>query len=138
MLLCGLCVSVVPFSAVAGTQPSNWTIWKGVYSAAQAKRGEAAAKSKCTKCHDTDLAGGQDGPALVGPDVVDAWSSMTLRDLFERVKTTMPADAPRSLGAAEVADIVAYMLSLNNAPAGDEDLPADTEVLAKIRITRQQ
>jgi S-disulfanyl-L-cysteine oxidoreductase SoxD len=108
-----------------------------VYSAAQTRRGELAAKAKCTKCHDVDLAGGQDGPGLVGAEVLDAWNGMTLRDLFDRVTTTMPADAPRSLGPQETADILAYILSLNKAAAGDTELPADTAPLGAIRITRQ-
>jgi len=96
-----------------------------------------SANSKCTKCHEVDLAGGQDGPSLVGPDVLGAWTSLTLGDLFDRVNTTMPADAPRSLGLLETADILAYMLSLNKCPAGEKELSPDMVALSEIRITRQ-
>jgi len=94
-----------------------------------------SANSKCTKCHEVDLAGGQDGSSLVGPDVLGAWTSLTLGDLFDRVNTTMPADAPRSLGLLETADILAYVLSLNTCPAGEKELPPDMDVLSQIRIT---
>jgi S-disulfanyl-L-cysteine oxidoreductase SoxD len=134
--VCGLCLSVAHSSVVAEMTQSSRTIWSGVYSAAQARRGESVAKSKCTRCHETDLAGGQDGPGLVGPEVVEAWSGMTLRDVFDRISTTMPADAPRSLGTEEVAAIVAYLLNLNKAPVGDNDLPTDMAELAEIRVTR--
>ena len=116
---------------------ANRTIWSGVFSAEQAKRGEASANRNCAKCHSADLAGGQDGPALVGADVLQAWNGMTVGDLFDRVKTTMPADAPRSLSPQETADVVAYILSVNKCPAGEKELPSEPEALGQIRITSQ-
>jgi mono/diheme cytochrome c family protein len=124
--------------AAAQTQSSaSRTIWTGVFSADQAKRGEASTNKNCAKCHSTDLAGGQDGPALVGADVLQAWNGMTVGELFDRVKTTMPADAPRSLSPQETADVVAYILSLNKCPTGEKELPSEMEALGQIRITSQ-
>src|SRR4029077_18871122 len=87
------CASTWPL-AVANRQPPEQpasaegsTVWSGVYSAAQAKRGEAGAERLCAKCHSADLTGVQDGPSLVGQDVLAAWSSLTLRDLFDRIRT---------------------------------------------------
>jgi len=116
---------------------SSRTIWSGVFNADQAKRGEASANKNCAKCHSADLAGGQDGPALVGADVLQAWNGMTVGELFDRVKTTMPADAPRSLSPQETADVVAYILSLNRCPTGEKELPIEIEALGQIRITSQ-
>src|SRR5207245_7614085 len=112
------------------TAAPSWTVWSGVFSAPQAKRGELSANKNCTKCHGADLTGGQDGPSLVGADVLSVWTSLTLGDLFDRVTTTMPADAPRSLGLQETADILAYVLSLNKCPAGEKELSPDPEVLS--------
>jgi len=127
---------VVSSIAAAPNQVSaTGTIWSGVFSADQAKRGEVSASSKCAKCHGADLAGGQDGPSLVGPDVLQAWSGMTVGDLFDRVKTTMPADAPRSLSPQETADVVAYLFSLNKCPAGEKEMASEMEALGQIRIT---
>jgi|SRR5262245_48181322 len=121
--------------APAQSQSSaNRTIWSGVFNADQAKRGEASANKNCAKCHNADLAGGQDGPALVGADVLQAWNGMTVGELFDRIRTTMPADAPRSLSPQETADVVAFILSLNKCPTGDE-LPSEMEALSQIRIT---
>jgi len=135
------CASTWPL-AVANRQPPEQpasaersTVWSGVYSAAQAKRGEAGAERLCAKCHNADLTGGQDGPSLVGQDVLAAWSSLTLRDLFDRIRTTMPADAPQTLSAQETADILAYALSLDKCPAGEKELPADAAALSRIRVT---
>jgi S-disulfanyl-L-cysteine oxidoreductase SoxD len=123
-----------------GTQPPvpprvGTTVWSGVYTADQAKRGEAGANRSCAKCHNADLTGGQDGPSLVGREALDAWSTLTLGDLFDRIKTTMPADAPQTLSPQETADILAYVLSLNKCPTGEKDLPSDPAALGQVRIT---
>ena len=115
--------------------PKASSVWSGIYSAEQAKRGEASAAKNCTKCHNPGLEGGQDGPSLVGPEVMSAWSSQSVGNLFDRIKSTMPADAPLTLGPAEVADLVAYVLSLNRCPAGDKDLVPDMTVLNRIQIS---
>jgi mono/diheme cytochrome c family protein len=132
-----LAIAERPQPPARNDRDSARTIWSGVYTAAQAKRGEMTAAKMCTPCHGPDLAGGQDGPGLVGPDVLPAWSRVTLGELFERIKTTMPADAPRSLSALETADVLAYVLSVNKCPAGNEDLSAYQDALSHIRIARE-
>jgi len=119
----------------AASPPAGSTVWSGVYSAQQAKRGEALSARSCAKCHNTDLTGGQDGPSLVGRETLEAWSTQTLGDLFDRIRTTMPADAPQTLSAAETADILAYVLSLNGCPTGEKDLPSEAAALGRVRIT---
>ena len=111
------------------------TVWSGIYTTEQAKRGEASANRSCAKCHNADLTGGQDGPGLVGREALDAWSTLTLGDLFDRIKATMPADAPQTLSPQETADILAYILSLNKCPAGEKDLPSDAAALGQVRIS---
>ena len=59
--------------STAAGQPAPRTIWQGVYTEAQAARGEKAYKLACGYCHKDNLAGGffDDGngraPALAGP-----------------------------------------------------------------------
>jgi len=125
-------------AAPAALQSSSQTIWSGVFSAAQAKRGEAIAGKRCATCHNADLAGGQDGPALVGADVLQAWSGTTAADLFDKIKTTMPADAPQSLSPQETADLVAFIFSQNKCPAGEKDLPSEMEALKQIQVTPER
>src|SRR5262245_44387062 len=125
-------------AASAAPQSSSRTIWSGVFSEAQAKRGEAIAGKRCATCHNADLTGGQDGPALVGADVLQAWSGTTAADLFDKIKTTMPADAPQSLSPQETADIVAFILSQNRCPASERELPAETDALKQIQITPER
>ena len=119
-------------------QSSSQTIWSGVFSAAQAKRGEAIAGQRCAACHNADLAGGQDGPPLVGSDVLQAWSGTSAGDLFDRIRRTMPADAPQSLSPQDTADVVAFIFSQNKCPAGDKELPSDMEALKQIQITPER
>ena len=101
-VLTGVFVAAM-FCATIGAQTKS--VKEGVYTDAQAKRGEAIAGKRCATCHNADLAGGQDGPGLVGADVLQAWSGTTAADLFDKIKTTMPADAPQSLSPQETADL---------------------------------
>jgi hypothetical protein len=45
-----------------------------------------------------------------------------VQQLLDRIKETMPADAPGSLNAETTADVVAYMLRMNSFPAGSTEL----------------
>ena len=46
----------------------------------------------------------------------------------------MPKSDPGSLTPAEYAQAIAYLLKINDVPAGDHELPPDGEVLKKIRV----
>ena len=105
-----------------------------VYTAAQAKRGETVYGASCSSCHAPDLSGGGQAPSLSGKEFSEAWNGQTLADLFDRVQTTMPADAPGTLKPAESADVVAFILSKNDFPAGDTELPADAAALKDIKF----
>jgi len=124
--------------AISTAAQSSRTIWNGVFSSTQAKRGEAIAGRRCAACHSADLAGGQDGPPLVGSDVLQAWSGTSAGDLFDRIRTTMPADAPQSLSAQDTADILAFIFSQNKCPPGEQDLPSEVDALKHIQITPER
>jgi mono/diheme cytochrome c family protein len=105
-----------------------------LYTAAQAGRGQAQYTQQCASCHGQSLEGIEIAPPLAGPDFVDKWTGQSMGDLFERIRTTMPKNKPGSLTREAVADITAYILSVNQYPAGSTDLPADTQPLRGIRI----
>jgi hypothetical protein len=73
-------------------------------------------------------------PALAGGDFVDQWAGQSLGDLFERIRATMPQDKPGRLSRDVNADIVAYVLSYNQYPAGETELSRDTQVLKQIKF----
>ena len=118
----------------AEAQPAARSSWDGVYAAAQADRGAAAYTANCGFCHGATLNGTGEAKALIGPEFLSNWNGLTLGDLFERIRTTMPMDKPATLSREIYADVLAYMLKFNGFPAGEQDLDRRTEVLASIRI----
>ena len=46
----------------------------------------------------------------------------------------MPKQEPASLTPQEYAQLVAYLLKINEAPPGKDELPADADALKKIKI----
>jgi mono/diheme cytochrome c family protein len=120
------CSAVFAQSAAPLAKPS--------FTAAQAKRGEAAYMGNCASCHGDKLDNGEgDGaPALVGSSFTEQWNTRSLGELFDFTATNMPASAPGSLSAATTADIVAFLLSRNGVASGSEELPSDPEKLKTI------
>lgn len=109
-------------------------IWTGVYSEAQARRGDALYAEKCASCHAPDLSGIDQAPALAGGDFTSAWNDLSMNDLFERVRIGMPADKPGTLERQQVADVLAFILQKNALPTGQTELPADADALKDIRF----
>jgi cytochrome c len=105
-----------------------------VFTAEQAKRGEVLYQFICAPCHGAALTGIEAAPPLAGTTFSASWSGAPVGDLFERIRISMPQDKPGSLGRQQAADVVAYILSFNKAPAGQTELPGDAEVLKTITI----
>jgi mono/diheme cytochrome c family protein len=107
---------------------------EGVYTAEQAKRGEALYKENCAACHGDNLEGSGPMPPLAGKDFLANWQGKTVGDLFEKTSTTMPATAPGSLTPEQAADIISFLLSKDSYPAGAAALESKMEPLLKIKI----
>ena len=106
----------------AAPQETAQTVLDGVYTAAQADRGEDLYVEHCAACHDgADV----DGPPLTGDPFIDRWREDTLEGLFDFMKTGMPQTAPGSLPQAAYLDILAHLLHENDYPAGTRELTAD-------------
>jgi mono/diheme cytochrome c family protein len=98
------------------------TVLDGVYTLAQAERGEAAYENSCAGCHEgTDA----DGPQLTGAAFLDRWREERLEPLFSFIKTSMPGNLPGSLEDRAYADVMAYILQINGLPAGERELSPD-------------
>src|ERR1700676_3706232 len=84
---------------VAGLLAAQTTrsVWDGVYTSAQAQRGAALYANNCASCHGTALGGGESAPPLTGGEFSSNWYGLTVGDLFERIRTTMPANRPGRL-----------------------------------------
>jgi S-disulfanyl-L-cysteine oxidoreductase SoxD len=118
--------------AFAWAEPS---VWDGVYSSAQAKRGQTLYAKSCASCHHDDLQGHGPTPSLAGSEFRDRWDGQTLGDLFEKMQATMPGDHPGSLSREDNGAILAFILRSNEMPVGEKDLPTDSDSVAKIRFT---
>jgi quinoprotein glucose dehydrogenase len=117
-----------------GISQSQRSVWDGVYTAEQAKRGQARYAEICASCHGDSLGGGESAPPLAGGEFMANWNTLTVGDLFDRTRSTMPQNKPGSLSREANAEIMAYVLSANQFPAGKEALPQSSEVLKEIRI----
>jgi mono/diheme cytochrome c family protein len=107
--------------------PKVVTTASGVYTAAQAARGEQTYMNICVSCHPPGT--------YTQPVFRQKWNGAPLSYLYGLVSQTMPKEQPGTLEPEEYAQVVAYVLKLNGAPAGKTELPADLEALKKIRIS---
>jgi quinoprotein glucose dehydrogenase len=112
----------------------------GVFTVEQARRGQAAYTGPCDRCHGYKLDGASDDPDMLpappvaGPKFLRKWNGRSLAALFEYLRATMPANNPGYLSDGELADIVAYMLSMSSMPPGAEPLRPDWDGLARVVI----
>ena len=135
-LIVGLSLGFTLFTAALLAQDRS--VWDGVFTAEQATRGDGLYQQRCASCHGTSLSGGESAPALTGGEFSSGWNGLTVGDLFERIRTTMPADRPGSVSRAQNADILSYILKVNQFPAGTSELPTQTEVLKQIKLETEK
>ena len=62
------------------------------------------------------------------------WNGLTAGDLFDRMRTTMPADRPGKLTRDQNADILAFILATNKFPTGAAELARQSEALKEIKL----
>lgn len=119
-----------------GAQATVKTIWDGVYTSAQANRGQDVYDKSCAECHQADLSGGGDEASAVlrGGDFFARWNNKALGELYRAVSIGMPKNAPGSLKRDAYVDIVAFLLKKNQVPAADTDMTSDLKKLDQILI----
>ena len=121
-------------STLRAEQAGARSVADGVYTEEQAKRGEVVYSQNCASCHGPTLTGTEMAPPLTGPAFIADFKDLTIRDLSDKIRLSMPADDPGSLNRQQTADVVTYILSVNKYPAGKTDLGTDAEVLGQIKI----
>jgi len=132
-----LYIAAAALVAVASAQVvlrAQGTVSAGVYTEAQAKRGEGLYKEQCAACHGDDLRGNDIIPGLTGDTFTGNWQGKSVGDLYDKVQMTMPALNPGSLTPAQTADLIAQMLSVSKYPAGTTDLASSVDALQQIKI----
>ena len=119
-----------PAAGAAGATPGpaidGVSVMTGVYTAAQAARGQDVYAATCAQCHTMAQHSGGTFAA--------AWNNRKVFDLYDIVSNTMPLDNPGGLSEQEYIDVVAYMLQLNGAPPGKSALGTDPVTLKGLRI----
>jgi hypothetical protein len=73
-------------------------------------------------------------PSLAGADFQGNWNDLSVGDLFERIRISMPPSGPSSVSPAAKADITAYIFDQNKYPKGSTELEPKTEALKAIKI----
>jgi S-disulfanyl-L-cysteine oxidoreductase SoxD len=121
-------------ASVGKAQAPSRSVWEGVYTNDQAKRGQQLYAQHCGSCHGDTLGGGESAPALAGAEFLSNWNGLTVGDLFDRMRTSMPQDKPGKLSREQNADILAHMFRANEFPAGSVELNRNSEMLKQIRI----
>jgi mono/diheme cytochrome c family protein len=141
--------TLLPFAALLVTgwvvaiahstvQAQGKTTAAGVYTEAQAKRGQQVYTDNCAMCHGPDLMGSGTVPSLTGMEFEGFWRDQPLGDLYEKISVTMPKTAPGSLKPEQAADVLSFLLSQMKEPAGQAELPAKMDDLKNIKIQAKQ
>ena len=133
-------VALVPLATVlmlhptVHAQPPTKSVWDGVFTEDQAKRGSALYQENCASCHGSELTGGEMAPPLSGGEFMAGWDGLTVGDLFERIRISMPQNSPGSLSGQQNSDILSFMFSANKFPAGSSELPKEAGILKTIKF----
>src|SRR5262245_43411971 len=130
--------AVITQDAVA-QQGARVSIWSGVYTTTQAKRGEEFYGGACAQCHGARLNGAAQpdqppSPAIARVAFLRKWAGKPVAELFAYVHDEMPPDAPATLTNQQTIDVIAHMFAVSTIPAGGKELPADPKALENIVI----
>jgi S-disulfanyl-L-cysteine oxidoreductase SoxD len=134
------CTVLFCVGAAAQEAPIRRSVWDGVYTEDQARRGETQYGRNCQSCHGADLSGNpvDEVPALAWDGFLAQWNDRTTKDLFDTLKRSMPRDSPGSLNTRAYVDLVAYLLQANKFPSGAKDLSLNPDALGQIVIERSK
>jgi len=136
-LACGMLAAVL-FQAPARAQrpPRADPRPLAGFTADQAAAGKTLYAAQCGSCHGKNLSGSEFATPLNGTAFSLNWGGKAAAELFTFVRTRMPPAAIGSLTPQATAALVAYVLEVNGAKAGEAPLATDATVLAALRVPR--
>lgn len=121
------CLSLSLVNALAA-QATPTSVKAGVYTAAQADRGQALYRGKCASCH---------APNRFTDDLFyTSFAGKPLWEMFDVISDTMPEEDPGSMKPEEYVDVMAYLLKLNNFAPGETELPTGKDALSAILMEK--
>jgi hypothetical protein len=112
---------VILISACEAFGQTGKTVLDGVFTAAQATRGQANYDANCAKCHDDSAA---DIISIRQGQFVDRWREQSLAPLLTFMRTNMPKDNPGGFDERFYVDTLAYLLQENGFQEGQAELTA--------------
>ena len=121
MLGCSPALQTSEPAATPGPQ-----VGAGFYSLDQAERGGQDFRAICGECHSRS--------EFRGSDFEFQWRRQTVWDLFRTMRRTMPEDMPGLLPDGTYADVIAYILQLNEYESGDTELAPTEEAMDVIPL----
>ena len=127
----GIIIAAVACAAGLVHAQTLRTVRDGVFTDAQAGRGQAIYGKQCASCHGNALEGAQ-GPPLAADVFLGHWQTQPLAELAGKIRNTMPADGPGVLTPQQAADVVAHILKAGGFPAGKTELASDETTLSRI------
>ncbi len=98
----------------------------GFYSIAQAERGLRVFRNLCSECHFTN--------EFRGDEFEHEWRRKTVWDLYRSMTRTMPENDPGGLPDRTYADVIAYILRINEYVSGNTELVAGRETMDSIPL----
>lgn len=120
--------AIAPPPASAQANGSSGTesrsVQSGVYTNDQAKAGETVFRQTCGNCHPTS--------EFAGTPFQRTWHGKAVFTFFDQVRLMMPLDNPGGLSDEEYVNVIAYILKLNEYPAGETALPLEPAALKTI------
>ncbi|MFP6584025.1 MAG: PQQ-binding-like beta-propeller repeat protein [Candidatus Hydrogenedentota bacterium] len=107
-----------------------------VFTKKQSADGRKAYREYCASCHGAKLEGLDIAPALNGSRFDQTWRGKAADILSFHVHRMPPenVDAPVNLDDETYANILAYILQMNDLEPGDDALPSDATQLAGLLI----
>src|SRR5207253_10125443 len=115
-------------------QQTTRSVRDGVFTEEQRKRGMQHFQENCSMCHGSDMNGGEEAPALFGASFMSDWNGLTVGDLAERIRISMPPTNPDKINAQQRADIISAILNANGLLDGPKELDSRVEFLRQIKI----
>lgn len=109
-----------------GVLPDSAGVFDGIYTAAQAFRGEEVYKAQCAECHEVQV--------YTEAQFKNRWDGRWAIQLWYYIHDRMPYGNPYSLTRQQVTDVFTYILQLNGAPTGNRELGTDDPSLMPYMI----
>lgn len=106
--------------------PDSGGVFDGIYTLAQAERGQVVYEASCAECHEVQV--------YTESQFKNRWEGRWAIQLWYYIHDRMPYGNPFSLTRQQVTDVFTYILQLNGAPTGNRELGIDDPSLMPYMI----